>query len=313
MKPSRFWAVIFLHAAAVCSKSGACWSLLRWSLLVWTTAVMISSYKNMHPVSNPSITACRRRRSWHQNICSCTVWTWDLQPHLAAILFGQNLFFHTVLSLDQLTCPPPGFHSARCISCRWNCVGATSGLVFEWQVLKQSESEPWGPALLMVPTDTKDNHISSLWGRKTLPIRLRRPNYSWTLTPNINWSGKVCMTSCWMLGMSRMTQHSLRGFGIEGDIHQSASRVDGCCDCWLTEQTSADGSWRGNWPSSGLPPVWHQRKHCLRSRQQPSPVSPLSVSTVLDRIHCEFMMKNYFSEQRVNKNLYFCRFLPING
>lgn len=143
---------------------------------------------------------------------------------LAAILFGQKLFFHTVLSLDQLTCPPPGLHSARCISCRWNCVGATSGLVFEWQVLKQSESEPWGPALLMVPTDTKDD-ISSLWGRKTLPVKLRRLNYSWTLTPNINWSGKVCMTSCWMLGMSRMTQHSLRGFGIEGDIHQSASRV----------------------------------------------------------------------------------------
>lgn len=73
----------------------------------------------------------------------------------------------------------------------------------------------------------KKHHISSLWGRKTAPVNLRRPNYSWTLTPKINWNSKVCMTSCWMLGMRRMTQHSLWGFGIEGDIHQSAGAV--CC------------------------------------------------------------------------------------
>lgn len=161
------------------------------------------------------------------------------------------------------------------------------------------------------PQTQKNDHISSLWGRKTPPVKLCRPNYSWTLTPKINWNGKLCMTSCWMLGMSRMTQHSLRGFGIEGDIHQSAGTV--CYRSmvavtvgWLCRQSKLllMVSWRGKWPSTGLP---QQRKQtrgnlCLWLRQQPSHVSPLSVSTVLlDGIHCEFTMKNDFSERRVKK------------
>lgn len=220
-----------------------------WSLLLWNEALQVLRSQrlqlfalNLDPVelckggvcscgtllsrSTPAKTCINNclRETRHQNICRCSA--------AAAFYLRYCLDRSSFPTRCSLWITLPDVLPAD------DTVWERHPVWFLSDMCWRNSNVIWGPPCWWFPQTQNNDHISSLWGMKSPPVKLRRPNYSWTLTPRINWNGKLWVTSCWMLGMCWMTQHSLRGFGIGGAIHQSAGTV--CCPVALTVGWLAD-------------------------------------------------------------------------